>query len=836
MAQKKRKKKKPAVAVQKTEPNKFLDFFAEHPNFLPLTIIFVLLLILFNQVIFGGKTLLPPDTLTARSYRPFIEQALKNGMYPLWNPYIFSGMPSFASLASAPFVDLLGDVINGVIWLFKLVFPLPDFTRILLNYFLFGVFTYILLMRKTGLRLAALFAAITFLFQPGVVAFPAFGHNTKLLTAMMIPVIFLLVEEVLEERKLLHASLLALAVGLQLLRAHVQMSYYTFMMVGLFVLYWMVDTYVREKKIGDILKSLGLLAAALVVGVLMSSWLYLSVREYSHFSIRGGAKGLDYGYATSWSFSPLEVLTFFVPSFVGFGGQTYWGNMPFTDFPFYMGIIPLFLAGLAFVVQKERTVYFMGLLGLLALLVSFGKEFSLFYDILFKLLPYFSKFRVPSMILILVQFAVVVLSALALYGLWRYRETEIPAPLLRKIRYFVYGFSGVSLLIFLYVLLGKGSMMSRMAASGKVVNPALQAQSYRMALSDAWIMVLFLAVTVTLLWLFLAKKIRFGSLAITLIAFTLLDLWRIDFKIIQPRPKASEAAFFRADDTVKFLKSDTTLYRILPVFDDRPDNWYMYHFIQNVNGYHAAKLKIYQEMLEETGFPRNFLLKYYKPVMQNGSQAMAPRAPSEMDLGLWRLHENVLRMLNAKYIVTPYAFQDSSYQVVRTGQKNIFLHKTVLPRAFFVDQVERVIDRQGVFARLRSADFDPARTALVYEELPVPVQGSPENRVKVSHWDIHHIRLQVHAAAPAFLVLSEVYYPAGWEAKIDGRPAKIYQTNHILRGMVVPPGDHEISLAFRPASFRIGLIITAITFLGSLLLFGLAYSRERKSKAEKASS
>jgi len=832
MVAKKGKKKRSSSRTVERKPGALSEFISSHPNFLPLAALFILLLILFNQVIFGGKTLLPPDSLTARSYRPFIEHALKSGMYPLWNPYIFSGMPSFASLASAPFVDLLGDVINGIIWLFKLVFPLPDFTRILLNYFLFGIFTYLLLLRKTGLRIVALFAAVTFLFQPAVVAFPAFGHNTKLLTAMMIPVIFLLVEEVLERKKLLFASLLALTVGLQLLRAHLQMSYYTFMMIGLFVLYWTIEAIWKKKPFGEIARSLGLLAGALIVGVVMASWLFLPVREYSQYSIRGGAKGLDYGYATNWSFSPLEVLTFFVPSFVGFGGQTYWGPMPFTDFPFYMGIVPLFLAVLVFALRRDRTVWFMGLLAVLALLVSFGKEFSLLYDLLFKLLPYFSKFRVPSMILILVQFAVTVLAALALYELWRLRNGELDPVRKKRLRTFAYAFSGVSLLIFFYVLLGKGSLLRHIAASGKVP-PALQVQSYRMALSDAWIMVFFLALTFTLLFLYLSKKISVNTLLIGFVALTVLDLWRIDFKILQPKPKASEAAFFRADATVRFLKSDTTQYRILPVFDNRPDNWYMYHFIQNVNGYHAAKLKIYQEMLEVTGFPRSFLLKYYKPATRNGRQTMVLRTPAEMDKGMWRLHENVLRMLNAKYIVTPYAFQDSSYQLVRTGQKNVFLHKTALPRAFFVDAVEKVKDKDAVFARLREPTFDPARTALVYEDLPVSVQGAGENTVKLVHWDIHHIRLKAHAAGPAFLVLSEVYYPAGWHAKIDGKPTKIYQTNHILRGIVVPAGDHEISFDFSSATFRLGLTLTLVSFFGCVLLLGFSVFRERKLNRDK---
>jgi hypothetical protein len=565
----------------------------------------------------------------------------------------------------------------------------------------------------------------------------------------------------------------------------------------------------------------------------MSSWLYLSVQEYSHYSIRGGGKGLDYGYATSWSFSPLEVLTFFVPSFVGFGGPTYWGKMPFTDFPFYMGIVLLFLAGLALVLERKRTTLFMGLLGLFALLVSFGKEFPLIYNLLFKYLPYFSKFRVPSMILILLQFSTVFLAARALTLLWDAVQGNRVDAIRRKVQKYSIIFGGFCALLFLYLLLGKGSLIGAMAASGKVLNPQLQAQSYRMAVMDGLLMVLMVAILLVLLSLVGKKAIRPSTFVWFVGALILFDLWRIDFRIIQPKPRASETAFFRADEVVQFLKKDKSLYRILPVLDERPPNWYMYHFIQNVYGYHAAKIKIYQEMLEETGFPRSFLLKYYKPVVQNGQQTFAHRAPDEMDPSLWRLHENVLRMLNVKYIITPFAFQDSSYTLVYRGRKNVFRHVTALPRAWFVDQIKVVASKEEVFQRLRSPDFDPAHEALLYETPDVQPAGAGGNRVEVVNWDIQKIEISVEAKKPGFLVLSEVFYPAGWEAKLDGRPVRIYQTNHILRGLVIPEGKHQLVLEFRPGAFRLGLLITAGTILGCLLLVGGALlSERRRRKAE----
>jgi len=420
------KKKKSKTPQQKnkatsTQSNVVIEYLNKHPNFLPLTILGVLLLIFFHEAVFGGKTLVSSDKLNSISVSSFIKDALGRGIFPLWCPYLFGGMPSFASLMSAPFVD----IINTLFWFIRKVVPTPDIYRIILNYFLFGLFTYILLMRKTGVRFVALFAALAMVFQPSVIGFAAFGHNSKLGVAVLIPVIFLLLEELVEKRQLRYFGLLGLAVGIQLLRAHTQMSYYTFMMIGLYLLYWGVASTLKKQAASRTFKSIALVLLALVLGVAVSSWLYLPVQEYSQYSIRGGAKGLDYGYATQWSFSPQEIMTFLVPSFMGFGGQTYWGGMPFTAFPLYMGIVTIFLAGIGFVLKRDRTMIFFALMGFGALLISFGKDLPILYGPLFEFLPFFNKFRVPNMILILLQFSIVVLAALGLNALRNIKETQV---------------------------------------------------------------------------------------------------------------------------------------------------------------------------------------------------------------------------------------------------------------------------------------------------------------------------------------------------------------------------------------------------------------------------
>ena len=829
---KSKKQKKPAGHSKTITKLSRPSFFDKNPNFLPMILLLVLLLIFFNQMMFSGKTMLSPDKLTSISYVPFVEKAFDNGDYPQWNPYVFSGMPSFGSLTNAPYVDIVNSIIFGCIWLLKLIFPLPSFSIIFINYFLFGLSTYIFLQKKTGVRAIALFAALAIVFQPPVIAFYAFGHNTKLLAVIFIPIVFLALEEFLDNRKLLYFAILALAVGLQLLRKHTQISYYTFMMIGLFVIYWIIESIRQKRPVPDILKSLGFLTGALAVGVMMSAWMYLSVQEYAQYSIRGGGTGLDYNYASSWSFSPLEVLTFFVPSFLGFGGQTYWGNMPFTSYPMYMGIIPLFFAGLAIVIRRDRTVWFLALMAFLSLVISFGKEFSLIYKLLFNYLPYFNKFRVPTMILILVQFSVVVLASLALHTLWQLKDKKIAADLMKKIKMYLISFCGISGLIFLYLLVAKSSIFSRMASTGKVVQQQLQEQSYQMAMKDSVVMIVFIAIIVVLLLSYLNRKIKVNSFIYWTIVFTVINLWIVDFKLIaDPKPETDKASYFRQDDVVRFLKNDTSLYRILPVLDNRPETWYGYHHIQSAYGYHPAKFKHYQDFLDETTlFPdtRGFLLKYLKPVMQDGREMMALRSPDEIDQTLWRLQENFLRMLNVKYIVTPYNFADSSYQLVLNGNKKVYQHLKPLPRTFFVDEVKRVNTKEDIFTHLKSPDFDPARLALIYEQPAMEILSGENNTAQITDWGYHKIELQVSAKSPGFLVLSEIFYPAGWTAKLGDQPLIIYQTNHILRGVFVPEGDFTITFEYKSQKFIIGRFITRLVILGCIILLLFDYRRKIK--------
>lgn len=840
----KKKKLAQKTAPETPKPEKE-NIITKHPVATLIIMAFILLMILYAQVMLGGKTFQAPDQLSSRATAPFVKDALDRGITPLWCPYIFGGMPSFGSLLSAPRINLVDETINE---LFQAM-AMPGFTFILLNYLLFAMSMYLLLRAFKVDPLPALVASIAVIFIPQYVAFTSFGHNTKFLAVALIPLILFLTHRMLESKSWFFFSLNALVIGLQMVRAHIQVSYYTFLVIGIYFLYKEIADYRKNGNFKSLLHSAGLLAGAVAAGVLLSMVLYTSVLDYQHYSIRGGGTdgGLDYDYAANWSFHPLEMVTFFIPSFMGFGGETYWGNMPFTDYPLYFSIVVFILAGLAFILRKDRITWIMGIVVLFSLLVSFGKHFPVLYTPLFEFLPYFNKFRIPSMIHIVLDLGMVVLAGLGLHALLEFRDKVLKpqerATQQKQLMRYIYIFTGIVAILTLVVVLGKGLYMD-MAGSGNIpLNDAQRSQAYNKAVMDSFKSIVLLAISLTLIFQFLKHKGSRLTLSLSLLVLIIVDLWMVDARIIKPKSTADEQAFFAPTPAVNYLKQDKELFRIFPVLDDKSGNWYMRHFIQNISGYSAAKLRIYQEFLEETGYGsqdryglNSFLSKYWRFAMRDNRVAPMEVPLNQIAPGRLAFDAAMLDMLNVKYLILQYLpLNDPRYQpVANPEQLPIYRNTTVLPRAFFADSTVQLSGRKAIFDYMKSGRFDPRRVAILEEKAPFAVQPAGANAVTISEYDIHSIRLSANVKNASFLVLSEIYYPSGWKAFVDGRETKIFKTNYILRGLFLQPGDHQIVLKFDPSSYRLGMWISGITLLGLLGLLGYTswkkYLHYRRSK------
>lgn len=816
---------------EKLQPEK-VPFWEMHSGWTLLGVLLLLLLSQFYPMFFSGKTLFPPDTVASYSFRPFVDDALKRGIYPLWNPYIFGGMPFFASL-SALFIDPINDIGIGLSYLLVALFhkiDLVELQRILLfvlNHVLLGWSMYILLRYKKLSKSVALYGAAIFMLMPPIVAYSAFGHNTKLATTVLLPLLFLVMDALLEKQNLLFFSIAGLLVGIQFLRAHVQICYYTHLMLGLYFIVWAIGKY--RKNEGKRIFSGGVLwLGALVCGVLVSSVLTLSVWEYSHYSIRGGETGgLNYEYATGWSFSPLEITTFFIPSFVGFGKETYWGPMPFTDYPMYFGLTTLILAGLALILYKERKVRFFGLLSLLALLASFGKHFPILYWPMYKLLPFFNKFRAPNMIHILIQFSMVVLSGFALERLIHWKENPLSKDA-QKIKRYFWAIGGILGLLFFILLFGKSLYFNWASKAGEA-----REMAYTMALEDALKAMVLFGLVFAVIHMRIKGKIGGQNLTLIFFLLTLVDFWIINRKFVEFRPRTDINAYFNASSEVEFLMKQPKPFRIFPIQDERAPNWYAYHFLENVWGYHPAKIRRIQELFDALGFPHQFLLKYIKQV--EGGYAW--RAPGEISSREVKAHRAFLKMMNVQYVLVPYTLPDSTLWPVSpppySGACGVYEFSQALPRVFFPKSVLVAKEKSAILKYMASGYFDPQEIAFLEEQPPMEVQFSPENRAEIVKHDIHEIELKAKVVSPCLLILSEMYYPCGWKALVDGKQTKIYVTDYVLRGIFLSTGEHEIRMVFQPEKFRLGLWLTFSTT--GLLLLGILvggwYSRKKSNLA-----
>ncbi|TMQ70271.1 MAG: hypothetical protein E6K80_09015, partial [Candidatus Eisenbacteria bacterium] len=351
----------------------------------------VLTLLLFHQVALEGQTFQAPDATAPVGFVRMGQQSLDHEhVYPLWNPYVFLGMPSFASGAYNPLIYPP----DWPLALIARVIPLPELTWLLLYYFL-GALFFFLLAREHGARPAgALLGAVAFVFAPNLVAVGSHGHGSQLVNSAYIPLLLWLTSRWMRRGGLQDLGWLALAGGFQMLRGHAQIAFYTWLAVGVYV--------IVDLALGVARPAEGAGPPAFGIAAVYN----LPLRDYARYSIRGGgvSGGVGMEYATAWSLSGRELPTIVVPGAVGFGGPTYWGSMPFTDYPnAYVGMITIALALLGFLTWTRARVFAV-LLAALALMISFGKHLPL-YGFLYRHLPLFNKFRVPVMILVLFQLA-----------------------------------------------------------------------------------------------------------------------------------------------------------------------------------------------------------------------------------------------------------------------------------------------------------------------------------------------------------------------------------------------------------------------------------------------
>jgi hypothetical protein len=763
------------------------------PNAMAAIVYAVVVVIAFHAVILGGLTFVSPDTTAPLGFVRVGETSLwKAGVYPLWNPYVFAGMPSFASGAYNPLIyppDWPVAVVQKLL-------PLPDVSWMLLYYFLAGLGTFVLARHWGAGTPGALVAGLAFMITPNLIANGAHGHGSQLVNEAYLPWMLWLTSRLWRDARGADAASLALLVGFQLLRCHVQIAYYAWLCIGLLSLFEFARRITLPDGVRAVAGRIGLLAVALGLGFALSAFFALPIRAYAEHSIRslGAGGGVAYDYATGWSFSPIETLTFLVPGALGFGVPTYWGTMPFTDFPNYMGLAILALAFLAVAAgRRAYHVSFLLVLGAFALLIAFGKH-SAFYDFLFNHLPYFNKFRVPVMILVVVQLAVALLAGLGLTAVVEAAGEERARR--RLLRWTTIVAVAVGLLLASGVVpdVWRAGYDAAARASRPGMDSGAIEAGYRAMIGDIVRVGLLALIALGALLAVLRGAIRPWAAGAVIAVVTLIDLTAVNERVISPvlGPPRQLTVAAERDDVVDFLlerKAEGEEFRILPLREFQ-SNRYAGFGLASLGGYHAAKPALYQRFLDA----------------DSGRIVQSP--------GAWRL-------LNVRYLVIPGLLPPESgfREAFRGEQQVVYEFPGALPRVTLVPAFV-VAPRDSHLAIFRDPLHDAAQVTMLTEDPGiVPVPGGV---ARITEYGLNRVAIETETPGPSILRLADLDFP-GWQVSVDGRPARLLSADIMLRAVAVPPGRHAVVFAFHDPAFETGLIVSLSAFAAILALYGVSW-------------
>ncbi|MBX2975141.1 MAG: YfhO family protein [Ignavibacteriaceae bacterium] len=795
-----------------------------------LLVLVILFLAFLSPMYFGGKTFQSGDILASKASQPYIEK-VRDG-FTLWNPHIFCGMPAYSLGTGYTWFNLIYVVFTTVRSIFSSFFEVEY--AMWSFYLIILAFTSFFLMKHlTKNTLVSLFTAVATSFSTGLIVFLFIGHVTKLTSICMYPLLFLLLFRLQKEFKLIDFLLLIITMQLLIQGFHVQIIFYTLFAVGIYYAFFLISSVVNKDNLlrNNLIKSVISFAGASAIALLIQSDNLTQIYEYTPYSTRGGKSVVEestgkaeqsaseyYEYHTNWSFSPGEVLTFIIPSYYGFGNSTYkgpltegsevevntyFGQMPFVDVAMYMGVLVFFLALYAiFAAWKDPIVKFLTILSSIALLISFGKTFPILFDLLFYYLPYFDKFRVPSMILVLVQLSLPVLAGFGLMKILSLRN-DSDNKAFSILKYGAYAFAGIFVLSILLSSVLSSWFTQRVndyALTLQTARPQM-AQQYQ-ALADYMSQMFttdfifafgFLALTFGGGFLYVQKKVSGDVFVVVVILLTVIDLWRIDSRGAKYIDNPNVDGMFNTPDYVTAIRNlnDSEPFRIINMKQDgslgsfnQNSNFNAYFLLEDFYGYSGIKPRAYQDIIDVVG----------------------PVNPT-----LWNL-------ANVKYIITerPVMMPGLS-EVFRSEKSFVYKNESVLNRVYMVNKTET---KKGIdiLNAIKNNEFNPAEIAYTEEAVNIDAPDSTAF-VKIDKYSDEKIVVKVNSSGNNFIVLTNTYVPTGWKATIDGNELKIIRTNHNFMGAVVPKGAHTLEFTYAPDSFFISKWIAFI--LSSLVLSGL---------------
>ncbi len=765
---------------------------------------------------FEGKVVRQGDTIQYLNMsKEASDYSETQNQHILWTNSMFGGMPTYQISARNP-SNFLQYVRKSMMLFMER--PTGDFVL--------GMFGFYFLMLIMGVSpWFSFLGAVLFGFSTNNFVLFEAGHNTKIAAIMSSTWILSGLLLVFKNRLLLGSSIFGVALGINLMNNHPQMTYY--LGICLFVVFLIeIYKYIKDNNLTDAMKGFVILSIITVLALGSSASKLWTTYEYSKDTMRGEpilksenptpqssseTKGLEWSYAMQWSNGFNDLLASFVPKAVGgssqewvdgrqselgkaigqrgeFQSPTYWGALPFTSGPVYFGIVTIFLFVLGLFIVKKRYKWWIISVVFLTLLMSMGKNFEFFNRLLFDYLPFYNKFRAPSSILSITAVFVPILAVLAISEIVK---SELKASFIKPL-YFTTGIvGGLCLLLWwtgpsIFDFSGVSD-----AQLTQVIDQVIEDRKNMLAQS-ARRSLFFVVISGALIWAFITDKIKKNVLVGLFILLGLVDMVSVGKDYLDKKDFVSKSVYKqnfepRAVDA-KILQDKDPHFRVydasINTFNSASSS---YHY-KTIGGYHAAKLQRMQDIID-------------RHISQN--------------------NQEVLNMFNTKYFIFPG--QD--------GQPTVQLNPAALGNAWFVNEINMVEDANAEIDAL--SDFDPSGTAVVHTEFKEYVSELSPNKngsISLVSYNPDKMVYSYETDSEQLAIFSEVWYGPnkGWTAYIDGQPVEHVRVNYILRGLKVPPGKHEVTFEFKPKAYYTGETISLICSLLLVGLLGIAIGKEIK--------
>jgi len=767
-------------------------------------IFFIITAVLFFSPVLKGKKILQNDIVQYSGMSKELKDYRSNyEKETYWVNNAFSGMPTYQLGAKYPH--------NYIKKLDLLIRFLPRPADYLFLYFI--GFYFLMLSLKIEYRLAVL-GALSFGFSTYLIIIIGAGHNAKAHAISYMPFVLGSIIYVVRKKYIIGFILTAIFLGLQLTANHFQMTYYL-MFIVIVMAIWFVVKCIKENDRVHLIKTIVVLFTSLVFSLLMNSSNILTTMEYSKESTRGNSssltiksdgspkenfsKGLDREYITQWSYGVFESLNLFIPKIMGGGSSekldsnssfyqilrksgysplesnqivknspTYWGNQPFVEAPAYVGIAVFFL--FVFSVFLYRGNHRSWLLAsiILSLLLSFGKNFSFLTDLFISYFPIYDKFRAVSSIQVILELCIPIMAILGLSSLFSDK-------IMTKSKIRALNFTGMVFLLILIVLyLIKGflpfSGISDQYMDETIVEALIEDRK-EIYVSQLLKSFIFISIIFSLIFLFIKEKLNKNYFIVSLAIIISTDLILFSKNYVNDENFVDAVNVenpYNLDEVYKSIIDDKSDYRVLDLTENSTKPNY---FFNSINGYHAAKLGRYNDV---------------------------------MDFYLNKNHLNTLSMLNTKYIIFN-----------QEGEKQIFKNEFSSGSAWFVKENINVFDDDQEIKSLDTLNYKEISVSQSFESKKYYNNTSS---IVVAEKKSDYIRYDVSSDDTGLIIFSEIFYPKGWKAYINDQEVTMERFNYILRGLEVPKGKHRLEFVFDPTIVKLSSNISLFSTLGFVFI------------------